>query len=177
VTRLINAADVVDLYRLFESHGLVVWVDGGWGVDALLGEQTREHADLDIAIQTKGVERLRALLAERGFQEQVRDDTTPWNFVLGDDRGRDVDVHGIVLDVDGNGIYGPPERGEMYPAVSLTGTGMIGGHDVRCIEAKSLLDFHSGYELDEKDIHDVLALCARFGFEIPEDVRNRFEGW
>jgi hypothetical protein len=30
--------------------GLVVWLDGGWGIDALLGRETRTHADLDLVI-------------------------------------------------------------------------------------------------------------------------------
>src|SRR6266481_8512849 len=50
-----NAADVISLYTDLESMGTSVWVDGGWGVDALLGEQTRPHKDLDIAIQQKDV--------------------------------------------------------------------------------------------------------------------------
>ncbi len=44
---------VVQLLQLFEQHGIEVVVDGGWGVDALLGEQTRSHGDLDIALPHK----------------------------------------------------------------------------------------------------------------------------
>jgi hypothetical protein len=29
--------DVVELRRLFAEYGVAVWLDGGWGVDALLG--------------------------------------------------------------------------------------------------------------------------------------------
>jgi len=36
-----NIADVIDLYTQLENLGIEVWLDGGWGVDALLGEQTR----------------------------------------------------------------------------------------------------------------------------------------
>ena len=35
---------------LFDELDITVWIDGGWGVDALLGEWTREHQDLDIMI-------------------------------------------------------------------------------------------------------------------------------
>jgi len=35
---------------LFDTLGIRVWIDGGWGVDALLAEQTRPHEDLDIVI-------------------------------------------------------------------------------------------------------------------------------
>lgn len=33
---------------LFEKHSVTYWLDGGWGVDALYGKQTREHRDIDI---------------------------------------------------------------------------------------------------------------------------------
>jgi lincosamide nucleotidyltransferase A/C/D/E len=39
---------LVDLLQLFESTGIEVWLDGGWAVDALLGEQTGPHKDVDI---------------------------------------------------------------------------------------------------------------------------------
>jgi hypothetical protein len=28
-----------------------IWLDGGWGVDALVGEQTREHEDLNLIVR------------------------------------------------------------------------------------------------------------------------------
>ncbi len=41
---------VTALCRAFETAGLAFWIDGGWGVDALLGRQTRPHSDLDLAV-------------------------------------------------------------------------------------------------------------------------------
>ena len=57
-----NAADVISLYTDLQKLSINIWVDGGWGVDALLGEQTRPHKDLDIAIQQRDIPRLRAFL-------------------------------------------------------------------------------------------------------------------
>ncbi|WP_423201786.1 nucleotidyltransferase domain-containing protein [Edaphobacter modestus] len=31
------------MYRRLGSSGIEIWIDGGWGVDALLGHQTRVH--------------------------------------------------------------------------------------------------------------------------------------
>lgn len=87
----------------------------------------------------------------------------------GDDHGRLVDVHVIAFDAEGNGIYGPVERGEMYPAASLTGIGVIDGKRANCIAPKYLVKWHSGYKLREKDLKDVSALCARFDLELPEE--------
>lgn len=43
---MMSAERVLDLLDLLVDRGLDVWVDGGWGVDALAGRQTREHGDL-----------------------------------------------------------------------------------------------------------------------------------
>ena len=95
--REISGSDVVALLRLLAEHRIEVWVDGGWGVDALLGEQTRPHSDVDIAIRHDDVPRLRELLEARGYKDVPRDDTRDCNFVLGDDHGREVDVHSFTL--------------------------------------------------------------------------------
>lgn len=91
---------------------------------------------------------------------------------MGDADDREIDVHVIVLDDQGNGIYGPPENSEMYPAASLTGTGIIDGATVFCISAEWAVKFHSGYALKEKDFRDVAALCKKFGIEFTSGVRT-----
>jgi len=159
-----TVTDVVELLQLFGEHSIAVWVDGGWGVDALLGEQTRRHEDLDIAIWHKDVPKLRELLEARGYKDVPRDDTSDWNFVLGDDQGRLVDVHTFTFDASGSHIYGCE-----YPADSLTGTGSINGHPVNCISPEWLVKFHTGYPLDLDDYRDVLALCNRFNIQMPNE--------
>ena len=165
-------ADVVDLYTQLDHLGIEVWLDGGWGVDALLGEQTRPHADIDLVIQHQDVPKLRALLERQSYQDVPRDDTSVWNFVLGDDKGRLVDVHAVTLDAEGNGLYGPVEKGVMYPAGSLMGIGVVNGHPVRCISVEYMVKFHTGYKLRETDLQDVSALCARFGMDYPEEYAS-----
>jgi lincosamide nucleotidyltransferase A/C/D/E len=162
-----TSVDVIDLYSALQKLGVEIWIDGGWGVDALLGEQTRAHSDLDIAIEQKDVAVLRRFLEERGYREIKLEIARPWNFVLGDASGREIDVHVIVVDEKGDGLYGPVEKGEMYPAASLTGTGKIEGQTVRCISAEWMVKFHSGYPLKEKDFRDVAALCGKFGIDLP----------
>jgi len=163
-----TAGDVIGLYTEWENLNIKTWVDGGWCVDALLGEPTRPHQDLDIAIQQEDVPRLRHMLQERGYRDIRLTEAKPWNFVMGDKEGREIDVHVIVLDSYGNGFYGPTEKGEMYPAASLTGTCSINGRVVRCISPEWMVKFHSGYKLREKDFRDVSALCKKFGIELPE---------
>lgn len=165
-----QAKDAVELIQLLEQHGIEVYVDGGWAVDALLGHQTRDHNDLDIAMPHRYVPRLRELLTSRGFREKDVPDTWECNFVLADDSGRELDVHTYELDEQGNNAYGVEYRRE-----HLTGEGVIGAYPVRCICAEWLVKFHSGYQLDENDYRDVKALCERFGIPLPEEFK-RFLG-
>ncbi|MDP2669540.1 MAG: hypothetical protein Q8O99_00575 [bacterium] len=53
--RLMTSKDVIGFYSQLENLGIKIWIDGGRGVDALLGKQTRPHGDLDIALQQKDV--------------------------------------------------------------------------------------------------------------------------
>lgn len=89
--------ELLALLTLFENNGITVIVDGGWGVDALLEKQTRPHGDLDIAVDHRQVPLLRTLLEARGYKDVPRDDTRECNFVLGDDKGHEVDVHSFMM--------------------------------------------------------------------------------
>ena len=78
----------------------------------------------------------------------------------------------VVFDDKRNGLYGPIEKGVMYPAASLTGKGTINGQPVKCISAEHMVKFHTGYALDENDFKDVTALCERFGIEYPSEYTH-----
>ena len=162
-----KSADVVELIQLMEQYGIEVYIDGGWGVDALLGAQTRPHSDLDIALPHKYVPQLRKLLATRGYEELPRNDARDCNFVLGDAKGHELDVHSYTFDDDGKNV-----QGIAYMPEHLTGTGSIGGYSVKCISPQWMVKFHSGYELNENDYRDVLALCRRFGFSLPAEYEK-----
>jgi lincosamide nucleotidyltransferase A/C/D/E len=45
-----TAEDVIELYSGLRAEGVRIWVDGGWGIDALLGRQTRLHKDFDALV-------------------------------------------------------------------------------------------------------------------------------
>jgi lincosamide nucleotidyltransferase A/C/D/E len=162
-----SSHDAVDLYVALENLGVKIWIDGGWSVDALLGIQTRPHRDLDIAIEYKHLSKLREHLESQGYKDVERDKDSKWNFVLGDDNGREVDVHAFTFDENGRVL-----EGIEFPDGSLAGIGTIDGHAVRCISPEFLVKFHSGYELKEKDFQDVAALCEKFGIEYPEEYAH-----
>jgi lincosamide nucleotidyltransferase A/C/D/E len=66
-------------------------------------------------------------------------------------------------------------RGVAYLGEHLTGRGSIQSYPVRCISPEWLVRFHTGYELDESDFHDVRVLCERFGIAMPDEYL-RFTG-
>jgi len=167
--REMTADDVGWLLSLIEALGVRIWIDGGWAVDACLGVQTRRHGDVDIVIEQRDLLALVAALRSHGYGAVARDDTRPWNFVLGDEHGHEIDFHVIVLGRDGAGVYGPPDHGVLFPAESLTGSGIIAGREVACISPQWQVAFRTGYAVDETDWADVKALSERFGIQMPDD--------
>jgi len=159
-----TADEVIEIIKLLEQNGIEVYIDGGWGVDALLGEQTRKHDDLDIALPHGFVPKLRELLEARGYKDVPRDDTRDCNFVLGDETGHLVDVHTYTFDENGTNVFGVA-----YEPRHLTGSGVINGYHVKCPPPDIMVIFHTGYETDENDYRDAKALCERFGIPLPKD--------
>ena len=164
-----TAEDVCDFLGLIDSHGIRIWLEGGWAVDAGLGSQTRRHSDLDIVVEERHLSAVTTALERRGYTLVPRPDTRAWNFVLGDAVGRQIDFHVIVLDERGRGRYGPPGTNDYYPAEALAGRGIVSGRTVACIAPEWLVRFHTGYEIDATDWADVSALCARFGIPVPRE--------
>lgn len=156
--------EVVRIYQLFEENSIQIWIDGGWGIDALLGKQSRPHEDLDIAVQREDVKKLRDLLSE--FHEKP-ENSSEKNFVLEDKKGHKIDVHVFEFDDKGNKVYGIS-----YPKESLTGTGKIGKVVVKCISAEYVIKFHENYEPKEKDLLDIRALCNKFNLSQPENYKK-----
>ena len=168
-----TSTDVISFYIDLGNLRIEIWIDGGWGVDALLGEQTRLHKDLDIIIQQKDLQKVLQLLRKRGYQNVEKNDTRLWNFVFGDHRDHEIDFHVIVFDNDGNGIYGPAENNDIYPVGSLLGIGKINGHSVRCTSPEYIVNSHMEYKLSESDFKAISALRKKSRIEFPEALYDR----
>jgi lincosamide nucleotidyltransferase A/C/D/E len=157
-----SADEVVAIVHGLESAGIDVWLDGGWGVDALLEEQTRPHDDLDLVCSLEDVPRLREILAGRGYE--LLGGAPPMSFELVDRDGRQVDVHPVTWQPNGDGLYLMRDGNTWpYPAGGFQGRGKVAGREVRCLTPEVQAITHAGYELDESDRHDLAALRERFG--------------
>jgi lincosamide nucleotidyltransferase A/C/D/E len=164
---------LADLYSQLERRGIKIWIDGGWGVDALLGEQTRSHSDVDFVVQEKDLAALDAFLRGAGYKDVPRNDARAWNYVLAHNNGSEIDIHVISISEGSDGIYGPPENGQAYPAYALQGVGGINGQRLLCMSLEYQLANHTGYELRDKDFQDIRHLCQKFGVKPPKEYRGK----
>jgi lincosamide nucleotidyltransferase A/C/D/E len=158
-----TAEDVIAILRLFTDADLTAWVDGGWGVDALVGDVGREHSDLDLVLRADP-ERARDVLADAGFTRVLRD-WLPTALALADAGGREIDLHPVTPTEDGGGDQ-PQLDGTVfhYPPPL---PGVIGGVGVWCVDPATQVLCHLGYGPSAKDRHDMARLRLRFGIDLP----------
>ena len=147
--------DVLD--RLAAVTG-TAWVCGGWAVDALVGRQTRPHADLDLAVDAADLDAVLRLLHGLGFVPAQ--DWLPVRIEVAHPDGRRIDLHPVVLAADGSGVQAGLDGATFrYPAGCVT-TGRVAGREVHCLTATQQLAFRHGFELRPVDHHDLAQLRA-----------------
>jgi lincosamide nucleotidyltransferase A/C/D/E len=156
-----TGADVVEVIDWLVEGEVPVWLDGGWGVDALVGEQTREHNDLDLIVRDDHVSRMADVLHEHGFRLSSG---VQGGFLLRDDRGREVDVHMVRFDDRANGHLEEDGTPFEHPAAAFAATGNIAGRRVACLSAEAQMTNHAwGYTPGDTDFHDMRLLNERLG--------------
>jgi lincosamide nucleotidyltransferase A/C/D/E len=170
---MLDVTDVLGILDQLDRAGLVVWLDGGWGIDALLGRHSRPHEDLDLVISRDACALAQAVLTPVGFQHDLAAvPGLPARLALVDGDGRRVDLHPVVFDRQGNGWQelGGGAWGE-YPAEGLRGVGMVAGRQVRCLTPQLQVRHHLGYPLGTTDRHDLGLLAERFGVAVPPAIQ------
>ena len=147
-----------------DAGGIKAGISGGWGIDALLGRETRQHGDV-LGVGAETIEDAIAILAPLGYVVTV--DERPARLVL-QSRSGQVDLHPIVWEPSGAGVQ-TGLAGEVfrYPPGSLDAEGVIGGRTVRCATPDLQLAFHAHYEPRDHDRRDMAALAAVFGLSLP----------
>ena len=166
-----DGAQVVRILRRLEEASVSTWLDGGWGVDALLRKQSRVHDDLDLIATVADSPALISGLGDLGYELAAGAPHT--NYVLLDGVGRQVDVHPVTFDAGGNGIYRMANgRDWAFPSRGFAGTGLVDGYEVHCLTADVQVLCHNAadYQFDEDDYRDLWSLHERFGVEVPQDV-------
>ncbi len=164
----ISPDNLAAIATALDDSGVRWWVTGGWGVDLLLGRQTRPHNDADIWIDAAddGEARAVATLAQLGYEVAVARAPSGRDFpvrsVLRHRSGRIVD---LIMATTG-GIVGYPslEPSDLaVGAIETQGT----TRSIPCASAASQVRAHTGYKPQERDHHDMALLCKHTGIELP----------
>ena len=164
---MVNKTDAIEIITYAEENEINIWIDGGWGVDALLEEETRAHNDIDLFVEESNSKKFIEILKEKGFAEVAEAYTTTSHTVWKDTKGRIIDLHIFEFNEQGNLVF----EGETYSGDVFSGIGKISNKVVKCISAENQVLFHLGYEHDENDVHDVRLLCERFNIPIPNEYK------
>lgn len=163
-----HAGDALALLNALSAAGVDVCIGGGWAVDALLGEQTRPHDDLDLWLPADQLPKAIVAFSNSGVDRLYPwGDERPWNFVLHDGDRRRVDLHLVERVAHDSFHYGGLGTGESFPAENLRGQGMIEGVPVPSETPQWSLQCHTGYEPRPVDRLDVARLCDRFSLALP----------
>ena len=125
-----DAEEVLRVLDVLDAAEVRAGVTGGWGIDALLRRQAREHGDVDLGVPSDDVTTAIEVLQPLGYG--IAADERPARIVLESTLGK-VDVHPIVMLRSGAGVQtGFDGQTFEYPPGSLEAAGEIGGRPVRC---------------------------------------------
>jgi lincosamide nucleotidyltransferase A/C/D/E len=139
-TRLVDVLAVLDA---FEDAGVTAWLAGGWGVDALLGDQSRRHTDLDVLIvedRPNALEDATDALHRLGYgrlMDRPPDGDMPAHFALFDAAGHFVDLMPLDLEQSRFAALAGPDS-------PLVVTGKLGERAVQCLDTSLQLALHKG---------------------------------
>lgn len=177
-----SGQDVVNVFQRLEKGGVPAWVDGGWGVDALLKKQTREHQDLDLMIPLECLAAAEDILGAIGFSKDDNETDLPTRVVFKNQNGLEIDVHPVTFSQNGSAIHIDVDKeGRRYAYVcsasGLSGVGLIDGRVVRCTTAAEQIHQkvkrrYSPWSQSRTrgngvsaDLEDIISLLQLFGVE------------
>jgi len=161
-----ETTDINDLFKIldiFDALGCMYWLDGGWGVDALFGKQTRPHRDVDIDFDSRYFDEVLSKLQGSGWNLE-----TDWRPVRLEFHHPDIgylDIHPFVLGENGTAKQADLEGGWYEFEADYFGHALFESRHIPCISLKGQKVFHTGYEPREIDLHDIemidSLLCKR----------------
>jgi lincosamide nucleotidyltransferase A/C/D/E len=148
--------EVVAVLSALDDAGVETWLEGGWGIDALVGQQTRDHRDVDLDIDASYEATALEVLDRLGYAVQT--DWRPTRVELVANGRGWVDLHPLRFGPDGDARQAAPDGTFWnFPKRYFT-TGHLDQRDVGCFTIEAQRYFHAGYELRAQDRLDLAVL-------------------
>src|SRR3954471_14934729 len=94
--------EVIRVLDALADAGIPAWLEGGGGVDALVGHQTRAHRDVDVDIDASQEAEALAVLQTLGYE--IETDWRPNRVELGLSGLGWIDVHPLQFQRDGSAL-------------------------------------------------------------------------
>lgn len=136
------------------------WIEGGWGIDVLLGKQTREHRDIDIDFDADFESLLINRLESLGYQITL--DLRPVRAELYHPEHGHIDIHPFIISLSGDMRQANPDGGWFDLEANWFSESVFEGRVIPCVSVEGQRLFHSGYTLREIDQSDLKRLNDAF---------------
>lgn len=148
----LSALDVVHIINTLRARGVNVCVDRGFGIDALVGEVTRSHRDLDLLVAPGELTSATTVLAELGFDVARAEDGAAAKFC---------NTMGHFVDVRADAAVLTP---------GFVSLGSLDGRVVPCVSAIHQVERRMAGRLRENDVHALSTLRTRLGVALPHGL-------
>ena len=154
--------DVAQIIRALEEASVRCWLAGGWGMDALLGRQTRRHDDIDMVIDAydRQLDSACAALGRLGFRVVTIEQEPVWmpnRCGLEDDGRHKVDLLSLDWPKVRSALSAAQDRSDVSFESAIS-VGRLGGREVPCLSLAAQRVLHSGFAPRRVDRHDLQML-------------------
>ena len=148
---------IIDLMTNLKIH---YWVEGGWGIDVLIGKQTRKHRDVDIDFDAAFEGLLIKELESLGYR--ITMDQRPSRVELHHPIHGTIDIHPFIIAEDREMKQANPEGGWFELQTDWFTDSVFEGRTIPCVSVAGQRLFHDGYDLRDIDIADLKNLNDAF---------------
>jgi len=159
-------AEFLRVIEALKASGLTFWVAGGWGLDVLVGCETRRHGDIDIVIDSyaENLATFDTVVRALGYRHTLTRGGTTWfpdASVYEDRRGFQLEALGINWELlraaralvgDTTAVSTDPDLDLRSLVDRCTSEGRIGGTVIPALSLEAQRLFHSGYEKRREDV-------------------------
>ena len=155
-----------------DKKNLTYWISGGWGIDVLVGSQTKRHGDLDIVLDAfdENFDAFDRVVTDLGYSRRAPLGGSIWfpqDAVYEDAHSHRIEVLGIdwqrvataIAEVD----LSPDDDSSTSGAARFTTSGVFGMRTLPVLSREAQRILHTGYQRRREDVlaDDVLDMIER----------------